>query len=129
MRNPLKPQPRTFGQSMRHAVKSSLLLFVPGAALLAFAAMQPLEMSYTAPESADSAVVKDKAQRQAERAATKCEALPAGTLPGGAIIEWTDERGTRYTEDPGTVSMAFDLAVGALDMPENSRVGGFTLCL
>lgn len=65
------------------------------------------------------------AQVEYELAMDECEPLPAGELPGGAVIDWADERPTAYTEVHAEVSLAFKRAVGERKAP---AIDALTLC-
>jgi hypothetical protein len=106
-----RPKPVTLRKRLTLAVVNAVLFTAP----LAIAMHLPISMTYTAPEHSASAVVQAdqaKAQRQYDRAMEKCQALPAGTLPGGAVIDWTGDRPTSYTVDPDQVDAAFRVALG-----------------
>jgi hypothetical protein len=123
----IKPkQPKTVGQALRLGVVRALSLFLPGAAIFAVAAMQPIPMDFVSPEGHESAVVRTQEQRQAEKAQAKCEALPANTLPGAAVIDWADERGIVYTTKPADVDRVFSIAVG--ETQQDSAIEAFDLC-
>lgn len=119
-----RPKPVTLRRRLTLAVVNAVLFTTP----LAIAMNLPISMSYTAPEHATSAVVQAdqaKAQRQYDRAMEKCATLPADTLPGGAVIDWTGARPTSYTEDHDQVDLAFQRALGLAEAP---AIAALTLC-
>lgn len=120
-------QPKTIGQAVRQGVVKALGLFLPGAAIFAVAAMQPIPMDMVSPEGHDSAVVQTQEQKQIAKAEAKCEDLPANTLPGGALIDWADDRGVVYTTNPAQVDRVFSIAVGEAE--QGSDIQAFDLCL
>lgn len=116
------PKPVSLRKRLTLAIVNAVLFTAP----LAIAMHMPVNMSYATPEhGAVAQAERTQAERQYDRAMEKCQPLPVGTLPGGAVIDWADAP-TRYTEAAGDVSMAFDIAVGAID--QGPMVESFTLC-
>lgn len=113
-----RPKPVSLRRRLTMAMVNAVLVTAP----VAVAVHLPLEMTYAAPEHGAAAT---QAQRQYERALEKCVALPAGTLPGGAVIDWKGDRPTAYTEVHAEVSLAFQRAVGEAEAP---RIAALTLC-
>lgn len=119
----IKPAPaKTARAALIKGLRNAALFFTPFAVIMVVMwTLFPTTHNVVPPESGAAAQTVEHGDY--DRAMAKCDTLPAGTLPGAAVIATAD--GVAYTTNPARVDLAFNIALGEKADPS---ISGVTLC-